>query len=265
MKNAKVVLKNRTSDIDKTLSEFDSVSLKDMKSASLMDRAETKYVVNHDLLLKILPRMIEGYNVLEIEGQRKNNYSTVYFDTLDFDMYKRHHNGLVNRYKVRVRKYKDSKLSFMEVKFKNNKDKTVKKRIPLSEGFEKSKSNADNFIKNKSPFNSKDLFEVLLNNYKRITFVNKSGPERVTIDFDLEFYNITNKKDAKFPNFFVVEVKKENHSQRSEFVNLMHEFSVRPSGFSKYCIGIASTHNGLKTNNFKKNFLMLNKICGVKK
>lgn len=63
MKNAKVVLKNRTSDIDKTLSEFDSVSLKDMKSASLMDRAETKYVVNHDLLLKILPRMIEGYNV----------------------------------------------------------------------------------------------------------------------------------------------------------------------------------------------------------
>ena len=47
-------------------------------------------------------------------------------------LYHDHHNGKLNRYKVRRRRYIDTDTEFLEVKLKNNKKRTIKSRIKLS-------------------------------------------------------------------------------------------------------------------------------------
>ena len=61
------------------------------------------------------------YKCVEIENKRVSQYQTLYYDTKDMKLYNEHHNGHLNRYKIRHRTYVDSNLSFLEVKFKNNK------------------------------------------------------------------------------------------------------------------------------------------------
>ena len=43
-------------------------------------------------------------------------YSTLYFDTNDKILYKHHHNKKGNRHKIRMRKYIDSNICFLEIK-----------------------------------------------------------------------------------------------------------------------------------------------------
>ena len=69
------------------------------------------------------------YKVLTISGLRQGRYETRYFDTADYEMYTKHHNGKLNRYKVRFRTYVDSEMNFFEVKFKTNTGRTRKSRV----------------------------------------------------------------------------------------------------------------------------------------
>jgi len=69
------------------------------------------------------------YRILDINGVRQNQYDSIYFDTPDLDLYHLHHNDRKNRFKIRYRKYVDSNLSFFELKMKNNKYRTIKKRF----------------------------------------------------------------------------------------------------------------------------------------
>lgn len=249
--------------VDEALKNFEPISLNEMKSVELMDRAEMKYLVSKEMLVEILQELADKYKVLEIEGQRKNNYNTIYFDTPDFEMYHKHHNGALNRHKIRMRKYLDSDLSFVEVKFKDNKKRTNKKRIPIPTDLESLDRKSNKFVGKKSPFSSENLKQVLWNYYSRITLVSKNRVERLTIDTNLEFYDGDKKKHIALPNLAIVEVKQEGFSQKSDFVKLMHEKLVRPMGFSKYCIGVCSVYEGVKTNNFKEKLLMVNKLGGV--
>ena len=64
----------------------------------------------------------------EIDGQRLTAYDTLYYDTLDLQMYLRHHDRQLRRQKIRVRTYVDSQLTFLEVKNKSNKGRTLQAR-----------------------------------------------------------------------------------------------------------------------------------------
>ena len=62
------------------------------------------------------------------DGKLIHDYKSLYYDTEDWKFYLDHHNGRVNRNKIRFREYVGSKLTFLEIKLKNNKGKTIKKR-----------------------------------------------------------------------------------------------------------------------------------------
>ncbi len=62
-------------------------------------------------------------------GKRLNHYRTLYFDTPDFELYLLHVNGRADRYKVRSREYTDTHLSYLEVKHRTPKDRTIKERL----------------------------------------------------------------------------------------------------------------------------------------
>ena len=102
------------------LSGFASISLEEMNGVSLLKRVDTKFLTSSSELSKLLPFLYSDYQILEIDGNRLMNYSTLYFDTKDLRCYMEHHNGKAKRHKIRIRRYVESDICFLEVKEKQN-------------------------------------------------------------------------------------------------------------------------------------------------
>jgi hypothetical protein len=81
--------------------------------------------------------------------------------------------------------------------------------------------------------------------------------ERITIDFGLN-YKMKEKK-VELPSLIIAEVK-QDRSSGSPFTHIMHGMQIHSSSLSKYCLGIASTVDNIKTNNFKIKIRNVNKI-----
>jgi hypothetical protein len=111
------------------LNDFRRISLEEMTGIRLMKRMDRKYVFRSALLGEFLSMVQNDYYVQETGFRTVFNYDTVYYDTSDYCMYTAHQNGKLNRLKVRTREYVDSNLCFLEVKKKNNKGRTNKRRI----------------------------------------------------------------------------------------------------------------------------------------
>ncbi|MCU0470710.1 MAG: hypothetical protein MUF58_19150, partial [Arcicella sp.] len=101
------------------------------------------------------------------------------------------------------RKYINSSLSFLEIKHKNNKGRTIKKRIE-STPEEVSKPQVVQFLEEVSPYKVNEIQENLGVHYHRITLVNRTSPERLTIDINLQFQG--NDKLITFPKIAIAEV-----------------------------------------------------------
>ena len=238
------------------LQTFDPTSLKEMDAVKLLNRTDTKFVIPKDLFVRILPILKESYKVLEIKNKRVAQYKTLYFDTDDFDFYTHHHNGWPNRFKVRMRKYIDSDLCYLEIKNKK-KGRTLKKRIQIPDFEENMSDNSLSFVNDVIPHDI-ELVKKLWNSFHRITLVNKTDTERLTLDIGLSFQ--WEEKSHALENTIVGEVKQEKVNRNSPFMKLIKENGVRPMRVSKYCIGAKLLHPELKNNRFKQKHIHINKI-----
>tara|TARA_R110002050_G_scaffold300786_1_gene472696 strand:+ start:34980 stop:35732 length:753 start_codon:yes stop_codon:yes gene_type:complete len=236
------------------------ISLKEMDAVSLMKRTDTKFIVPMSQLTAILKEVGSVYWVLEINEDRLMTYSSMYFDTLDTKFYHDHHNGRVNRTKIRIRNYVESDLFFLEIKQKNGKGITNKKRIAIS-GFEPhlSKVSTD-FIKKTTDQNFK-LEPTLINKFNRVTLVSIENQERVTIDIGLTFTN--DGKSKKFEELVVIELKQERFNRQSAIVKSLNHFGFNPYSMSKYCMGMVSLYEDIKYNAFKRKVRYINKIIAA--
>ena len=228
-----------------------------MDKTKLMDRTDTKFTFSNENLMKVLKDVKNSYKVLEIENCRASTYQTLYYDTADLSLYLKHHAGKLNRYKVRHRTYVESKLGFLEVKFKNNKGRTIKKRIKIMEVPQQWVNETSEFIQSKTPFAAETLVPNIWVNYTRITLVNNENAERVTIDTELEFIN--KEYTEKMTNLVIAEVKQDKKAP-SVFSGAMKKFGIREGSISKYCMGVAVTNKKIKKNNFKEKLISLNNI-----
>ena len=75
------------STIDSKLSLMDPISLEQMSGIKLMNRIDTKYLVDVHILPALLDKAKSDYYVQEIAGKRKAFYRTLYWDTEDAKMY----------------------------------------------------------------------------------------------------------------------------------------------------------------------------------
>lgn len=240
-----------------TLYNFDRITLEEMDGVKLMDRTDTKFSFHESQLNYILETVSDRYFALEIKEKRMAAYHTLYYDTTNLDLYTRHHNGLLNRYKIRHRTYVDSDLGFLEVKFKNNKGRTIKTRIKKKDVPFVFENEAEQFLEKELPFEPRVLVPTVWVNYSRITLVSKTSPERLTIDTGLEF--IKEGKTTKMSNLVIAEVKQDK-KQVSHFIRLMKELHIREGGISKYCLAIVNTEDKVKKNSFKPKLITLQKI-----
>ena len=247
-----------TNNIDQILDKFQPIQLKEMDEVSLMKRVDQKFTIPFSKLITMLPKLTKEYRCLEIEEKRLFSYQTEYLDTTDQQMFLLHHNGRVNRYKIRFRDYIESNLSFLEIKFKNNKSETLKKRIKVAFGSRSIDEAEKIFISKNSTFNGGQIESKLANSFKRVTLVNLLNKERVTIDFQLKFKTQTENIDL--PELAIIELKKEKSNSKSTIISLLKDNKIRPTNFSKYAIGSVLTRTDLKYNKFKNKLIYLNKI-----
>jgi hypothetical protein len=236
------------------LQEFEPIGLSEMERVKLMNRTDTKFLFSVDQFEEIMKEIKDHYRVLVVNDQRANRYRTLYYDTSDLGLYIEHHNKKLNRYKIRHRTYVESNTGFLEVKFKNNKGRTQKKRIEKPEPpLEWEGENVD-FLNKTQPYDPNSLQPTIWVNYIRYTLVHKTEPERLTIDVDLEF--VKNDVTKKLEGLVIAELKQEKR-HASPFFKMMKKLHIREGGLSKYCLGIALTCDNIKRNSFKEKLLKL--------
>ena len=243
--------------INEALKDFEPISLLEMDRVKLMNRVDTKFAFSVTEFLTFLPHLANQYSILEIEGTRTPFYESLYLDDSQFTFFRDHHNGRTNRFKVRYRKYVESNLSFLEIKHKV-KGRTDKSRIKVDDIpldlLEKHTKFIEGIVTQ-----DVNLKPVMWNSFHRMTLVNKTKNERLTLDFDLTFK--WNDKTQNFNNLIIAELKQENVNRNSVFYQLMKSRYIRPYRLSKYCIGSIELYgDSLKFNRFKKKLLQLKKI-----
>lgn len=240
-----------SSELLASLSSFKSHGLADLDNANLMNRVDSKFLLPLSFLPEMLSLLQDNYSVLEIDNNRISRYHNQYFDTPDMSLYHDHHNGKLNRFKVRRRHYVDTDTEFLEVKLKNNKKRTIKNRIKLSIDTEEAQRCGE-FINAQMQDKSENLAIRQQGGYQRIALANEAAAERLTLDFGLWFKNSKGDKKVDLPGFFIAELKQSKISKRSPFYQLMSAKNIFPTSFSKYCIGCALLFNNqIKSNQFK--------------
>jgi hypothetical protein len=229
-----------------------------MDEVRLMNRIDTKFVLPVDMLTDLLHSIDSRYMAMVIESRYLFRYRTLYFDTPGLKFYHDHHNGRRPRFKIRFREYSDTGDVFFEVKQKNNKNRTIKKRVTAPNIPDKITEPCLEFMKKYIPDPPADLQPVLWSTFLRITLVNENMRERVTIDTGLGFMD--DHRSAGVPHIAVAEIKRATGSGPSFLTKELEARKIFPFNLSKYCTGITLLKEQIKYNRFKEKLLYLKKL-----
>jgi len=237
---------------------FPGISLKEMDAVSFMSRVDSKYLFPVNMLRTVLSDLASDYKVLDINHEREFRYSTVYFDTPDYKFFNQHQTGKMERDKVRLRTYETNSLTYLEVKHKTNKGRTVKSRVksnssPLDD------AGSQQFLHEKVADASELLHPVITSLFTRITLVNNNLSERITVDFNIAYTN-NDGRIIELPNIAVAEIKRDKATSQSVFHAVLKNSGIRQTGFSKYCLGAAILNGVPRKNNVKPILLKIKKI-----
>jgi hypothetical protein len=242
---------------EELISRFDPITLQEMDGVKLQDRVDTKYVIGQHQLPEILAAMLKDYRLLTVDGVRGTSYRSLYYDTVDLKHYHDHHNKRTFRSKIRFREYIGSGLAYLEVKKKTGRGRTDKKRLQVSSIPDKLQPEHEAFI-TKHLHQDQLLAATIWNHFTRYTFVNRNNPERLTLDVGLTFTDAATKRELG--DVVVAELKQEKADRMSPFVAIMRSMGIRPSGMSKYCIGMLMVGRPVKHNQFKQVLMKLRRL-----
>jgi hypothetical protein len=236
---------------------FDPISLPELDShAALQMRVDRKYIVNYETLERLLAQLGDDYLALEIDGERLQQYDSVYFDTPALHGYRHHLQGRRKRFKCRTRLYGEM-ACFFDLKLKGRRGETVKHRLPLSPFAHGSvTSDAAAFLKREllkeyghaAPTR---LLPMLHTSFARLALTHVRLEERLTLDFGLVLGRAGGgERYRMLPDHVLIEAKSANG--RGTVDRLLPQLGARPlSMCSKYCLGVALSQPGLPTNPYR--------------
>ncbi len=245
------------------LEAFPPISLEEMDSIRLMNRIDSKYLTDRMVLDEVLGDALEGgYRVFTQDGVRLHRYDSLYFDTPSLRMFTDHRRGKAVRQKIRTREYVESGLCFLEVKRKNNRGRTKKKRIPIpAECFGDfcGDETICSWLAGHSDCDAKSVSPSLETSFSRITLVNKNLNERLTIDLGVSFRNFRTGVTADLGGTVIIELKQDGRLH-SDMQDILLRHRVKPMRLSKYCIGVVSTDSSVHPGRFKKKLRTIEKL-----
>jgi len=244
-----------------------TIGLDEMDSIKLMNRIDSKFVTSESVLAQVLEQAADhGYRVLETQGDKISPYDSMYYDTDGLKMFTDHATRRLVRQKVRTRVYVNSGTTFLEIKRKNNKGRTKKKRIsiPSEEFFDfRVDPQACEYLAAHSAFTSDMLAPRMETIFRRITLVNAAKTERLTIDTSLRFVNHDTGLEASLGPAVIIELKQDGRAA-SEMKDILLDLRVKPMRISKYCIGMTLTEPAARSNRFKLKVRKIEKITNEK-
>lgn len=240
--------------IAESLRIFAPISLKQLNGkAAMLERLDNKYIVPAHSFHPAFLAFADLFDVLEIDGKRSFTYATEYFDDPARRGYYDHHQGRRKRCKVRIRNYVDAGFSFLEVKLKDKRSVTVKKRLELGKPLARLDRRCVDFIEecHHSQYGirfGKRLRPAIGMQYQRITLVAKEGGERMTIDTRLQFRAGQHARQVA-GDMFIVETKSTRGNGIAD--KIMRRHHLQPTRrCSKYCIGMAALGQVRQHNRF---------------
>lgn len=241
--------------IDSILEQYEYIDLGKVKKTNRFERIDTKYVTHIDFLPFLLDKLKEDYLILSVKGELIPPYFTTYFDDRRLSMYHEHHNRKSNRFKIRQRKYITNNDEYLEIKFKSNKKKTIKKRVNV---FDVTYEDIREFVAENTKYNIDSIEENVRTKYDRITLYSKDFTEKITIDLNLTFEK--GSMTHKLSQIIIIEVKEDKDNNRSFISQLLKRRGVYKTGFSKYCMANVILNENIRKNRFKNNLLLIEKI-----
>lgn len=238
--------------------------------AHLQTRVDRKYVVPARLADGVLDAAAAaGAHALDIEGERLSPYASRYFDTPDLESFYRSATHRRRRFKVRLRTYLASDLSFCELKVAGLRGHTVKSRIPSPASAERAAA----LTPDETAFVAARLADVFADDalaasiarelrpqidtlYARATLVipgGDSGGEdasRITIDDRLTFRRPGAPEPVARSGDLVIETK--SAGSPTAIDELLWRRGHRPVRMSKFATGMALAYPDLPRNRWQR-------------
>ena len=227
-----------------TLRPFTRARADLIESRELLRRADTKFVMPEAAAATIVSALATRYAVLAAGDTLVASYHTLYFDTTDVALFDAHRRGRRIRQKVRVRHYRDRRVTFLEVKTRAGAGETAKVRCPRAYG--ESLLTADDlaFVGRHVHVGAPLVPQVWVD-FSRVTLLGLDAHERVTVDFGLKLTG--RQRAARIPSLAIVEVKQPRLDRRTPAMAGLRTAGRREAWASKYCIGIALTRPDERT------------------
>lgn len=234
---------------------FRSISLAELNAkADMLQRRDNKYVVSGRVLEQAMDELAQYFDILEIDGKRDFTYDTCYFDDAEHSSYFNHHQGRRIRCKVRMRKYVDAGLCFVEVKLKHKRGMTIKKRLRRPAATHGTMDDASrDFVDDcyRDLYGrdfGRTLEPALTMRYQRVTLVAKDGGERMTVDVGIVFEGSSGERRVD-EQLFLVETKSRNaNGIADKILRALHQHPT--NSCSKYCVALAALDKVRKYNKF---------------
>lgn len=236
------------------LHNFTSLGLDELNGkAAMLERLDNKYIIPATRLAPAFDAFRDHFDVLEIDESHAFTYATRYFDCAARSSYYHHHQGRRKRIKVRIRRYVDAGFSYLEVKLKDKRSMTRKKRLKVEYDLQQLDQRCTDFVETchrslyGTPFGHR-LRPAIEMEYERITLVAKEGGERMTVDTALAF-RANDASRAVSPDMFIVETKSaRGNGVADKILRGLHLHPTRRC--SKYCVGMAALGQVPRHNRF---------------
>lgn len=246
-------MRNPQTDLDIQFGERETIGLEELQSvASFLTRKDRKYIVPRSALDSILVEIDKNARVLEIDGKQSFHYKSSYFDTDDYQSYLGALRQRPNRFKVRVRAYRDSGLSFLEAKTRDHRGYTVKQRFDRDGSaapmlYDSERMWLETF-REIGPI-AQSLEHRISTTYIRSTLVLPNGEGRLTIDHDLAFSSAVGRV-LSMPEVVIIETKGTGHPTSADRV--LWRYGVRPLNISKFGCGMCLLDSSLPSNRWHR-------------
>lgn len=231
--------------------------------APLLTRVDRKYILPIGDLPSLLGALAGAVRVLEIDGRRDFGYQSTYFDTPQLHSYLGAAYRRRRRFKVRIRRYAETDLHFLEVKTRGRRGSTVKHRFAYEGGAYEggaheggapdalsgpSRGQIDTVLDGARISGDWPLLPTLTTRYRRTTLFVPATGSRVTIDTGLHWARLDGSA-ARIRHSAIVETK--SARSVSDVDRLLWSLGHRPCSVSKYGTGMAALRPDLPANHWR--------------
>lgn len=237
--------------IEHALTTLDPISLHAANQlAELQTRVDRKYLVDDATLVQLITAVAPSIRVLQIDGRQSCRYRSTYFDTESLELFRAAVQGRRHRYKIRSRTYGETGPCFLEVKAKGRRGNNVKARIPYlrTDDAAITRDGAE-FVEEATGGQglAAALRPTLCTDYERSTLIDPRTRTRLTLDRGLRCTDLAD-DDGNETALDAIVIETKTTGPPSAADRWLWAHHRRPTGFSKYCTGLAVTRPELPTN-----------------